>query len=256
MGAGNRLVPIDFSLTPIRNELGEVILIIPEGRDRTQLEQAETQRDRTQLYNERLATAMKLAQAGAWHWNILTQTIQWTPEFETLFDYEPGSTAQVYSEWLDRVHPEDRVEAEAKLQETFVGKLLEYRDEYRIIWRDGQIRWIEAVGGAHYDEQGNLEWLSGLVYDITDRKHKEAALRRSEEFIRRVLESNQDCIKVMDLEGRLLYINDGGQALMEIDNFATIANTRWLELWQNSDGESAAGAFATALASEIGRAHV
>lgn len=253
MGAGNRLVPIDFSLTPIRNDLGEVILIIPEGRDRTQIEQAETERLRTQLYNERLATAMQLAQAGAWHLNILTQKVHWTPEFQTLFDYEPGSTTQVYSEWFDRVHPEDRVQAEAKLQETLDRKSSEYRNEYRIIWRDGQIRWIEVVGGAHYDEQGNLEWFSGLVYDVTDRKQKEAALCRSEEFIRRVLESNQDCIKVMNLEGRLLYMNDGGQALMEIDDFATIANTQWLELWQTSEGESAAGAFATALAGGVGR---
>ena len=253
MGAGNRLVPSDFSLTPIRNDLGEVIFIIPEGRDLIQLKQAQTERLYAELYNERLSTAMRLAKAGAWHLDIRTQTIDWTPEFEILFDYEPGSNTQVYSEWLARVHPEDRVQAEAKLHETLDRKSSEYRDEYRIIWRDGQIRWIETVGELQQDEQGNLEWLSGLVYDVTDRKHKEAALRRSEEFIHRVLESTQDCIKVMDLQGRLLYINDGGQALMEIDDFGTIANTQWLELWQTSGGESAAGAFATALASGVGR---
>ena len=253
MGAGNRLVPSDFSLTPIRNDLGEVIFIIPEGRDLIQLKQAQTERLDAELYNERLSTAMRLAKAGAWYLDLRTQKIDWTPEFEILFDYEPGSNTQVYSEWLARVHPEDRVQAEAKLHETLDRKSSEYRDEYRIIWRDGQIRWIETVGELQQDEQGNLEWLSGLVYDVTDRKHKEAALRRSEEFIHRVLESTQDCIKVMDLQGRLLYINDGGQALMEIDDFGTIANTQWLELWQTSGGESAAGAFATALASGVGR---
>ena len=253
MGAGNRLVPSDFSLTPIRNDLGEVIFIIPEGRDLIQLKQAQTERLDAELYTERLSTAMRLAKAGAWYLDLRTQKIDWTPEFEILFDYEPGSNTQVYSEWLARVHPEDRVQAEAKLHETLDRKSSEYRDEYRIIWRDGQIRWIETVGELQQDEQGNLQWLSGLVYDVTDRKHKEAALRRSEEFIHRVLESTQDCIKVMDLQGRLLYMNDGGQALMELDDFATIANTQWLELWQTSGGESAAGAFATALASGVGR---
>ena len=253
MGAGNRLVPIDFSLTPIRNDVGEVILIIPEGRDRLQLKQAQTERLYAELYNERLSTAMRLAKAGAWYLDLRTQKIDWTPEFEILFDYEPGSNTRVYSEWLERVHPDDRVQAEAKLQETLDRKLLEYRDEYRIIRRDGQIRWIETVGELQQDEQGNLEWLSGLVYDVTDRKYKEAALRRSEEFIRRVLESNHDCIKVTDLEGLLLYMNDGGQVLMEIDDFATVANTQWLELWQSSEAASAAGAFATALAGGVGR---
>jgi len=253
MSAGHRLVPIDFSLTPIRNDLGEVILIIPEGRDRLQLKQAQTERLYAKIYNERLSTAMRLAKAGAWHFDFRTQTIDWTPEFEILFDYEPGTSTQAYSEWLARVHPDDRVQAEAKLYETLDLKLLEYRDEYRIIWRDGQIRWIETVGELQQDEQGNLEWLSGLVYDVTDRQHKEAALRRSEEFIRRVLESNHDCIKVTDLEGLLLYMNDGGQVLMEIDDFATVANTQWLELWQSSEAASAAGAFATALAGGVGR---
>jgi PAS domain S-box-containing protein len=74
------------------------------------------------------------------------------------------------------------------------------------------------------------------------------SIRCSEEFTRRVLESNQDCIKVLDLEGRLLYMNDGGQLLMEIDNFDTIANTKWVEFWQDHETEYPINAFNTAKA--------
>ena len=248
LGAGARLVPIDFSLTPIRNELGEVSLIIPEGRDLSQVRAAETDRRQAQLYNERLSAAMKLAKAGAWHWDLSTQTVHWTPEFEILFDYPPGSTQQVYSEWLDRVHPDDRVRMEAQLQAAIDGTIPEYHCEYRIVCRDGQIRWIDASGELHADAQGDLNCLSGLVYDITDRKRDEEALRRSEEFTRQVLESNQDCIKVVDLEGRLLYMNDGGQRLMEIDDFATVAQTQWRSFWQGSEVQVAQAAFSAALA--------
>lgn len=207
----------------------------------------------TQIYYERLLTAMRMAKAAAWHWDLINQEIHWTPEFEILFDYEQGSTKQVYSEWSDRVHPEDRAQAEGKLQETIDLQLAEFRNEYRIIWRDGQLRWIEAVGELHRDEQGKVQWISGLVHDITDRKHREEALRHSEEFTHRVLESNQDCIKVMDLAGQILYMNDGGQALMEIDDFATIANTQWLTFWQGSELKAAESAFTTAAAGGIGR---
>jgi PAS domain S-box-containing protein len=79
------------------------------------------------------------------------------------------------------------------------------------------------------------------------------ALRRSEEFTRRVLQSNQDCIKVLDLEGRLLYMNDGGQLLMEIDDFATIANTKWVEFWQGAEVEYAVAAFNTAKSGGVGK---
>jgi PAS domain S-box-containing protein len=76
---------------------------------------------------------------------------------------------------------------------------------------------------------------------------------RSEEFLWRVLESNQDCIKVVDLEGRLLYMNDGGRVLMEINDFNTIVNTQWLEFWKGGDIEAAQAAFTIAQAGGVGR---
>ena len=259
-GADDRSITLDFSLTPIQNDRGETILIIPEGLDVTELRQAEIERIRAQLYSERLSISMRVAKAGAWNWDLRAQQIFWTPEFESLFDYEPGSTKQVYSEWLDRVHPDDRDRVEATLQKTIDGKLPEYRCEYRIVLRDGQIRWIDAVGELHCDAQGEPRLMSGLVYDITTAKHNEfvrkqdeEALRRSEEFTRRVLESNQDCIKVLDLEGRLLYMNDGGQLLMEIDNFDTVANTKWVEFWQEPETESLINGFTTAKAGGVAK---
>lgn len=193
-----------------------------------------------------------MAKAGAWSWDVNNQQVFWTPEFEILFDYEPGSTQQLYREWIDRVHPDDRERVETQLQQTIHHQLPKFRCDYRIVWRDGQIRWITTLGKLHSEAQGNPQ-MSGLAYDITDRKRDEAALHRSEEFTRRILESNLDCIKVLDSEGHLLYMNSGGQVMMEIDDFATVADTQWLESWQGSDADSAAGAFATAKAGGVGK---
>jgi PAS domain S-box-containing protein len=173
MGAGDLLVPLDFSLMPILDPAGEVTLIIPEGRDIRQIKQSESERLRTQLYSERLSVALRGGKAGAWNWDLVDRdVVLWTPEFETLFDYEPGSSKQLYSEWRDRVHPEDLERVETLLQETIDRKLPEFRYEYRIVWRDGQIRWMDAIGELHTDELDNLR-MSGLVYDITDRKQLE-----------------------------------------------------------------------------------
>ena len=69
-------------------------------------------------------------------------------------------------------------------------------------------------------------------------------LRRHLAFAQRILDSNQDCIKVLDLQGRLIYMNDSGQALMEIDRFAEQAEgASWVEFWQGSDREAAQQAF-------------
>jgi PAS domain S-box-containing protein len=186
VGADDRSILLDFSLTPIRNDRGEVILLIPEGRDITQVKQAEIERIRAQLYTERLSIAMRVAKAGAWNWDLRAQQFFWTPEFESLFDYEPGSTQQLDREWSvdpwaafgNRVHPDDRNRVKTSLQNASEGKLREYRCEYRIVLRNGQIRWIDAVGELHCDAQGEPRLMSGLVYDITERKQASEALFR------------------------------------------------------------------------------
>jgi PAS domain S-box-containing protein len=240
-GADDRAIPIDFSLSPIRNERGEVTMLIPEGRDLSQIEQAERDRHRVERYTARLATALKVAQAGAWYWELSDNKLDWTPEFEALFDYEPGSTQKIYSEWAQRIHPDDLQRVESIVQETIAGRLPQHRCEYRIVCRDGSIRWVDGIGEIGTDEAGKT-YLAGLVRDITEqqaalreRKRDEEALRRSEEFTRRILASNNDCIKVFDLVGRLLYMNHGGLLMLEIDDFTTIANQPWGRLWQGHE---------------------
>jgi PAS domain S-box-containing protein len=151
--------------SPTGEKLGAVALM----QDISQLKQAEVDRTDAERYSNRLSIALQVAKAGAWHWNLVSQKIFWTPEFEILFDYEPGSTRQVYSEWLTRIHPDDREWLAALLEKAVNQTLSEYRCEYRIVHRDGQIRWIDMIGELNTDEQGNLR-LSGLAYDITERK--------------------------------------------------------------------------------------
>jgi PAS domain S-box-containing protein len=69
------------------------------------------------------------------------------------------------------------------------------------------------------------------VQDITARKQAEAALRKSEAFLRSVLESSPDCIKVIDLEGRLLMMNGPGLCIMEVDDFTQLKGQSWGGLW-------------------------
>ncbi|MEH2050139.1 PAS domain-containing protein [Nostoc sp.] len=81
--------------------------------------------------------------------------------------------------------------------------------------------------------------------DITTRQQTEEALRQSEEFKNRILDSSSDCIKVLSLDGRLLYMNTGGLCLMEMDDLNSYLNNEWLCFWEGSYRQQAEEALAT-----------
>jgi PAS domain S-box-containing protein len=154
--------------------------------------------------------------------------------------------------YIDLVHPDDRNATQSAAQGLSQGtSTIQFENRYRA--KDGSYRWL-LWSASPYDEQ-NLVY--AVAHDITDRKCDEERLRQSEELTRRILESSPDCIKVLDLRGRLIYMNNSGQSLMEIDDFDTVANSQWLEFWQDNENEleqvSAQTAFSAALAGGVQR---
>ena len=154
--------------------------------------------------------------------------------------------------WLEAIHPDDRARTD-ELWVAAVTNLTTYEIEHRLRRHDGEYRYMNVRAVPILAEDGSVrEWV-GIHMDITDRKLDEENLRRSEEFNRRILENNKDCIKVIDLEGRLLYMNDGGKKLMEIGDFAAVYRTLWLEFWNGAERESAQVALATAKAGRVSK---
>ena len=104
------------------------------------------------------------------------------------------------------------------------------------------------------DDVGEVLGFGAIVEEITARKQADEALRTSEEFARTILQSSPDCVKVLDGEGRLQFINTNGIGAMEIDDFAPFRNQPWWNLWGEENTETIKNAVATALQS--GTAHL
>src|SRR5271156_6137132 len=81
-----------------------------------------------------------------------------------------------------------------------------------------------------------------LSEDSAERKKAGQGLRDAEEFLRRLVASSHDCIKVLDLEGRLLWMNEGGMQAFEICDLGPFANSSWVLFWEGEDAKSAQAA--------------
>jgi len=85
---------------------------------------------------------------------------------------------------------------------------------------------------------------------VTDLREE---LRATLELNTRLIESSRDCIKVLDLDGKLLSMNSGGMEVLEICDLAPFLHTSWIDFWEGEDREKAAAAVAAARLGEIGR---
>ena len=132
------------------------------------------------------------------------------------------------------------------------GRLVEV-PELRMTGKSGEPRIRHVRKVPVFDENGQPWMLVGISNDITESKRAEDALRESNEFLRSVIESGRDCIKVLDLEGRLLLMSAGGQRLMEVDDVSSLLGTSYLDFWRGSERAVAGKALATARAGSMSR---
>ncbi|MBD2036028.1 response regulator [Leptolyngbya sp. FACHB-321] len=114
-------------------------------------------------------------------------------------------------------------------------------------------RWFAKTMDPVLDGQGTFTGAVFILADITARKQAEAALQESEALKQRILESSKDCIKVLTLDGRILYLNKGALQLLEVDNPTSLLGVEWFSFWQGEDKDKAKGAIAAAKAGNSGQ---
>jgi PAS domain S-box-containing protein len=109
-----------------------------------------------------------------------------SPGIESVLGYAVDDWLAKPRLWASRLHPEDhdRVIA-SELYSRTSGE--DFRAEYRIFAHDGSVVWIRDEAVMIRREDGGLDHLQGLMYDVTVEKEAQTSLRRSrEETIRRL----------------------------------------------------------------------
>jgi PAS domain S-box-containing protein len=116
--------------------------------------------------------------------------------------------------WNQIVHPED-FSSIIEIPSKAIREVPNYSGEraYRIIRKDGQVRWVQEFIQNVCDASGKPHLVQGAIYDITKRKEAEEALRESEEKFRTLFENSRDAVYITARDGRFI---DCNQSLLEL----------------------------------------
>ncbi|GLR47232.1 sensor histidine kinase [Sphingomonas astaxanthinifaciens] len=193
---------------------------------------------------ERLRLALAAGRNACWDWDVATGQVTWDTQLNALTGVADFGGS--FESFWALVHDDDKPRVQAALDRA-LGTAEDYSVEFRMKRPDGSVRWTFTQAKVVCDEQGRPVRLVGVDSDITESKIAQNALLESRLFLMSVLGASPDCIKVIEADGTLSYMNANGQAVMEIGDFSAVAGRPWVELWPQESAPLVRDALATAL---------
>ena len=198
----------DMNTASVPDADGRPLYCVTHIQDITERKQAEEALRRSEA---RLNRSQEIAHLGSWELDLATNELTWSDEVYRIFGLEPQEFGATYEAFLERVHPDDR----RAVDDAYSGSVREGRDtyeiEHRIVRKDtGEVRIVHEKCEHFRDAAGRIVRSFGMVHDITDRKHAEEALRKSEERNRRLIENLKGSHFVYrhDTEGVFRYVSE------------------------------------------------
>jgi PAS domain S-box-containing protein len=121
---------------------------------------------------ERLRLATEAGRVGLLDWDVLAGESRCSGAMAEIYGYPPGEFNLTYAEFLDKVHPDDRVRVRSTLDAAVVAGA-PHELEFRIVRPTGDIRCVHAKGRVHRDEKGVFARVLGVSLDVTEQKQAE-----------------------------------------------------------------------------------
>lgn len=122
----------------------------------------------------RCRLVMEATSDGIWDWDVRTDRVHYNPAYTRMLGFEPEEFSGNLTEWLDRMHPEDREKAVRENRRCIDNEVSRFSVEFRMRTKSGEWKWILGRGMAvARDASGKALRMIGTHTDITPIKEGE-----------------------------------------------------------------------------------
>jgi len=139
-----------------------------------------------QLSDEIYKTVLRATNDAIWDYDMETKVMQWGYSLKKLFGHDSENTPYTLTDWIDDIHPDDRVRATSTFNTVINSDTLHYwEDEYRFKKADGDYAYVYDRGMIIRDENGKGNRMIGAMQDISERKKSEFILKELNDTLAR-----------------------------------------------------------------------
>ena len=131
--------------------------------------------ERLRYSEECLHLTLDGAQLGIWHHRLEPEQLDWSEICKRHLALPPGQQPS-FAGFIAALHPDDRTRV-MQIVEASLASRQDYAAEYRVLWADGSVHWISALGRVYCGAEGTPERLGGITLDISKRKRLEDELQ-------------------------------------------------------------------------------
>ncbi|HHO76697.1 MAG TPA: PAS domain S-box protein, partial [Deltaproteobacteria bacterium] len=199
-----REILVEWEGRPVMKKDGDLDFIYGAGVDITERKKIETAlRDSEERYRSFVQNLHGIAYRNT----LDNEPIFLHGAVEEITGYREDDFLQGNPAWEKIIHPQDRMTTVQIPPDIRTVPHYSSDIQYRIIRKDGNVRWIHEHIQNILDDTGKVTEIQGMIYDITKSQEAEENLRKTDARYRLLSENVQDVIWVLDKNLRYTYIS-------------------------------------------------
>ncbi len=172
-------IPVLQVVTAQRSADGTVEYLATIMRDITKRKQVEDALQQT-------STVIENSPVVLFRWRIVEGEdlpVEYVSENIRRFGYTPEELTSGTTPFASIIYPDDREPIRQELAEHLASGVNEFTQEYRLLTKDGDVRWTDDRTVVERDAEGKVTHIQGIVLDITERKQTEMVLQENEALL-------------------------------------------------------------------------